>query len=1023
MTRIISTPYGADALDRLRDVVAAAKRDDPMAPVTVLVPNNLAGIVARRSLARGLADGRPGIAGLRVTTLPRLAEEIAAVGLAPRRPQTRTITAAAWRAALDEAPGVYAEVAGHVATIEALVRSHRELRDLDDDALSAVAEGGEVARDLVRLHRRVVDALAPAWYDETDLLHAAAELPDLDRRTRGAVVLHLPQVLSRSEQRLVATLAQRGDLTVVLGLTGVRRADGDVLAGFGEPVETARSIQAPTAHRVVSASDSDDEIRVIGRLVLADLADGVPAHRIAVLHSAAEPYARLLHERFAAMGVTVNGPGVRAVADRAVARLLLELLDLTGRQPGRDLPRTELFRALAGVPVRDFAGERIRLPQWERASREAGVVRGDDWDLRLARTTVEADAERRRLEQSDDPQQSRLDAIARRRDAAKGLRDFALELRTRLRDGERMTTWRELSAWALDLLQTLVPENTTTRMPPEEQYAASAVIGTLRALGGLDELEQHASLRALRDVLRIELDSTPPRVGTFGVGVLVAPVSAAIGLELDRAYVVGLTEDLYPGRIREDALLPDRVREAALDQLPRLRRRLDDRHRALLVAMQTATRVTVSVPRGDLRRSTHRRPSRWLLPTLRELADDHGLAMTDWEQQDYRGAVHVSGSFAGELLATTALADGQEWRTRAIAAGLTLGDPVVNAGTTMVDARRSSAFTRFDGDLSGVDGLPDLLTAEVVIAPTTLESYASCPHAYFMQRLLRVQPLEQPEDILTIRPLDVGSFLHESMDELATEGPLPQHGAPWTTAQRARLQQIALNKARAFERRGLTGHPRLWAVQREQLLHDLVRILDDDDRVRAERGATVIASELTFGMRGAEPVDIPVPGGRIRMKGSADRVDRDINGALVVIDMKTGSDRTYKQIVGAEDPFVGATKLQLPVYAHAARAAFGAADVRAEYWFVRRDMKRIDLPLAAIETDYAATLAVLARSIRDGRFPNRPPEQPDFRWVQCPYCNPDGIGHGDARERWERKRQDAALFELVSLIEPGTVID
>ncbi|WP_152187101.1 hypothetical protein, partial [Segeticoccus rhizosphaerae] len=95
---VTSTSYGRPALRALHDLVAVAKRDDPMAPVTVLVPTNVVGIVARRHLARGV-DGRTGVAGLFVTTLPRLAEQLAAPALTAqqRRPATRPVTAAAIR--------------------------------------------------------------------------------------------------------------------------------------------------------------------------------------------------------------------------------------------------------------------------------------------------------------------------------------------------------------------------------------------------------------------------------------------------------------------------------------------------------------------------------------------------------------------------------------------------------------------------------------------------------------------------------------------------------------------------------------------------------------------------------------------------------------------------------------------------------------------------------------------------------------------------------------------------------------
>ena len=71
-TRIETTAYGVAALEKLRAVVAGLKADDPMKPVTLLLPNNLAGVVARRFLAL------TGIAGIYLATLPRLAEQLAA---------------------------------------------------------------------------------------------------------------------------------------------------------------------------------------------------------------------------------------------------------------------------------------------------------------------------------------------------------------------------------------------------------------------------------------------------------------------------------------------------------------------------------------------------------------------------------------------------------------------------------------------------------------------------------------------------------------------------------------------------------------------------------------------------------------------------------------------------------------------------------------------------------------------------------------------------------------------------------
>jgi hypothetical protein len=74
------TGYGP-AYDALRAAVADRKRADPLTPVTVLAPTRAAGALARRALAAGVA-GRPGIAGLSVLTVDRLAEQLATAALA-----------------------------------------------------------------------------------------------------------------------------------------------------------------------------------------------------------------------------------------------------------------------------------------------------------------------------------------------------------------------------------------------------------------------------------------------------------------------------------------------------------------------------------------------------------------------------------------------------------------------------------------------------------------------------------------------------------------------------------------------------------------------------------------------------------------------------------------------------------------------------------------------------------------------------------------------------------------------------
>ncbi|GAB2587261.1 hypothetical protein [Microlunatus antarcticus] len=96
-----------------------------MRRITILVPSNLAGVVARRSLAKGREAGRSGVAALEISTLDRLAERWAAPRMDQRRPLAPSLLAGAWRTALRDEPGLFVDVADHPATVQALVQAYR----------------------------------------------------------------------------------------------------------------------------------------------------------------------------------------------------------------------------------------------------------------------------------------------------------------------------------------------------------------------------------------------------------------------------------------------------------------------------------------------------------------------------------------------------------------------------------------------------------------------------------------------------------------------------------------------------------------------------------------------------------------------------------------------------------------------------------------------------------------------------------------------------------------------------------
>ena len=211
----------------------------------------------------------------------------------------------------------------------------------------------------------------------------------------------------------------------------------------------------------------------------------------------------------------------------------------------------------------------------------------------------------------------------------------------------------------------------------------------------------------------------------------------------------------------------------------------------------------------------------------------------------------------------------------------------------------------------------------------------------------------------------------------------------------------------------------LWRRELGRICADLQLLLDDDDRLRAGQGRVQVRSELVFGMRAGPLCRSGCPtAARCWFRGSADRVDR-AGDALVVVDYKTGSARPFRKI-SEIDPTAGGTKLQLPVYAHAARAGLGmpAAAVSAEYWFLRKDRGiRIAVPLTPeVDQAFSAAVAAITDGIAGGLFPHRPPADDSWAgFIECPYCDPDGLGVTELRDGWRRKRSDPRLARYLAL--------
>ncbi len=301
--------YGPAAADSLRRAIGEEKDDNPLAPVTVVVPSNHVGVGTRRLLASGRLGpvcGRgTGIAAVTFLTVYRLAELLGASRLAGagRRPVSTPVIAAALRAELAERPGVFTPVATHPATETALVAAYRELRDVSAEAADALVRRSGRAADVVRLQRAARDRVEPAWYDEEDLMDSAVEILRTDRSRGddlGKIIVYLPERLTLHGAQLLRAVADGRGLTVLAGTSGDRRADAEVALaverlggpqeGTSIPTVDPMAVVSADRTRIMTVSDADEEVREAVRAVIDAVRGGTPLDRIAILHASPEPY-------------------------------------------------------------------------------------------------------------------------------------------------------------------------------------------------------------------------------------------------------------------------------------------------------------------------------------------------------------------------------------------------------------------------------------------------------------------------------------------------------------------------------------------------------------------------------------------------------------------------------------------------------------------------------------------------------------------------------------------------------------
>ena len=981
-----------------------------------------------RAWQRRLAEAG-GALGVRVTTFDALYRDILRAAGEHYVLLTEPIQYRLLRALLDDVPlAHYAPLRTYPGFVQVLQGFVREMKAgaVHPDALTGALEtlGGEPRLlELARLYAAYQTRVQrEGWADFAGLGWLAVEALERNHDA-GCVGTHLFvdgfDDLSSVQARVLALLAGRVD-ALVIALTGDATRDARPFVHHRfrrtrERLEAALGIQAeplpggpqtrhapvlahlesslfagdgppqPAADRVtlIAAPDREAEVRAALRWLKARVIhDGVALRDAALLARDVAPYRAFIRQTAAEFGVPLHLLDGRPLRSNPAIAALLDLLRLTLPDPAAAFPWRRTVAAWRS-PYFDWSALEIApasADALERVARWGRVIAGvGQWHEAFELLAASAPADSANVPTGE---------------AARALRATFDRFVQRITPPPGAHPCRDFVAW----IEALIGD----AAPAEEDVVRDDLGVARRALSGSEALQSRdlAALNAFKDVLRglvwadeavacapvgfaafcadlvaaVEAATTRLLYPTAHAALLVADVTQARGVPFRAVAVLGLAEGEFPATLAEDPFLRDadraRLREdfgLALapspdnseaeyfyeaitrprDYLLLTRPRIAD-NGAPWQASPYWDEVRRRVDVAPQRLTSHSYPAPAAAASVEELL--MGMATVSgpaWERLAARYPARIAARIAALDRATSVLAERSSGR-----------DPGLHTGNLTSAA---AEFSQRFGPGS-------------VWSASRLESYRACPFWFFVSRVLRLE--SRPVPAVGLDAAQLGSLYHAILEQLYQAVADPADLDQLLAA----LPEVARSVLDAAPREQQFRPTAWWEQTRAEIEATLRQTVT---ALHEQRGDFVPqAYEQRFGLGEIPALTVREGADAFRLRGLIDRVDRAPDGRVRIIDYKLGGKTGYSNAA-----FERGEKLQLPLYALAARDALGLGDVADGFYWHVRSAEHSSFTLAKFGVAQALETAVAyaweaVRGARSGHFVPHPPlgNCPDY----CP---------------------------------------
>jgi ATP-dependent helicase/DNAse subunit B len=538
------------------------------------------------------------------------------------------------------------------------------------------------------------------------------------------------------------------------------------------------------------------------------------------------------------------------------------------------------------------------------------------------------------------------------------------------------------------------------------------------------ELSRDEAFRTLLDILGSE---RLPAAGDEAGRVRVLSASSVRSLHVPYLFLAGLSEKSFPPPDREDRLYSEAEYARLVEQNLPLVTRTERNREEMLLFYECITRATkrlfLSYPALD-DTAQPLSPSPFLLEV--EQACGKGQ-IPKIEANDFRPVPRTDQPLSPAEFRLAAMSEALEGNYRWLA-GLrqrvvSVAQPSPPTPLPKVEGGTAAARNLFAGleltmlrqdrerfgPAEGIVSsekirrlLHGMFSADRTFSVTELESYARCPYRYLMEKILKIEPLD--DLALATDYLERGQSVHEVLAAFhqnvnAARG-RPTSPAKLDEAEFQRLMQEAMDECLPASG-GNSVHDALREVDR-RLIGKWLEVYRGQheayDKLWTDCETPPVPEffEISFGLTKHasttwaidEPLELPAGGGNVRLSGRIDRVDTGFAAKHVIfniVDYKTGASAKFSR-----EEFEYGAALQLPIYAVAVSEMFlldrDAVPWQAGYWFVAKDgfgsrqalkmyhrgengLEELDPDWENLRSQLGDILGGLVHGIRNGLFP------------------------------------------------------